>query len=41
MNSHKGEPTSMNHNSSNGVICIGHSYGGISMWTPNFGKPVV
>ena len=23
------------------MISIGHSHGGVSFWTPNFGKPVV
>ncbi len=41
MNSHKGEPFSLSQNPQNGVMMMGHSYGGVSLWTPNYGKAVV
>jgi U3 small nucleolar RNA-associated protein 7 len=41
MNSHKGEPHSLAQNTHNGIMGLGHSYGGVSLWTPNLGKPLV
>jgi U3 small nucleolar RNA-associated protein 7 len=38
----KGEPLCMQQNPQNGVICIGHNTGEVTMWTPNMGStPVV
>ena len=41
MHSHKGEPMAMTQNAQNCIIAVGHSYGGVTMWSPNFGKPMV
>lgn len=41
MNSKKGEPHSLNQNPQNAILAMGHSYGGVSLWSPNFGKPLV
>lgn len=38
----KGEPLCMRANHQNGVMCMGHSDGEVTMWTPNMAsKPVV
>lgn len=38
----RGEPISMKQNPQNAIICVGHSTGEVTMWTPNMGsKPVV
>jgi U3 small nucleolar RNA-associated protein 7 len=41
MKSKKGEPFSLCHNKQNGIVHMGHSYGGVSLWSPNMGKPLV
>jgi len=37
----KGEPLAMALNPYNAVTLVGHGTGEVTMWTPNFGKPVV
>ena len=38
----RGEPQAMQQNVQNAIICVGHSSGEVTMWTPNMGsKPVV
>lgn len=38
----KGEPLAMRQNPQNGVMCVGHNTGEVTMWTPNMAStPVV
>jgi U3 small nucleolar RNA-associated protein 7 len=41
MKSKKGEPFSLCQNKQNGIMHMGHSYGGVTLWSPNMGKPLV
>ena len=41
MKSKKGEPFSFCQNKQNGIMYMGHSYGGVSLWSPNMGSSLV
>jgi U3 small nucleolar RNA-associated protein 7 len=41
MKSKKGEPFSLCQNKHNGIMHMGHSYGGVSLWSPNMGTSLV
>ena len=39
--SKKGEPFSLCQNKQNGIMHLGHSYGGVTLWSPNMGTSLV
>ena len=41
MKSKKGEPSSLCQNPQNGIMHMGHSYGGVTLWSPNMGSSLV
>ena len=41
MKTKKGEPFSLCQNPQNGIMHIGHSHGGVSLWSPNMGSSLV
>lgn len=41
MKTKKGEPFSLCQNKQNGIMHLGHSYGGVTLWSPNMGTPLV